>query len=370
MHKTMIFPVCLGILLVGIVMLPSVFAESAYTMSTYVHPEEKYSIQYPSTWSVEDTIFGWVSFGDVDSVNTLRMTSDQTMYVEVWNLGSIPFIDTQSEQERFDGNLAGERAECATSWVGYGYECRDTEPTGEHGFITLSSGEVVHSMSYTAVREYPEEHTVGITTTSFEFLCCTNHSYIVEFHIDTTNPANIPNETIFQIKQDMLESFTFLPVAASEPDPKSTQQASGGCGTGTVLVDGVCQLAPQESNDGCGAGTKMVNGVCQLAKTGSPFNILSGSTIEPLYIVIGAVAVGGGIVGVVFAVRRGSGGTSTPKPARQDLEDYEDQYLQRQGQRPTRKPAETRPTSSSCNSCGRPLKPTAKFCGGCGTPCS
>ena len=58
------------------------------------------------------------------------------------------------------------------------------------------------------------------------------------------------------------------------------------------------------------------------------------------------------------------------KPARQDLDDYEEQYLARQGQRPRPKPAETRPTSSSCNSCGRPLKPTAKFCGGCGTKCS
>ena len=32
------------------------------------------------------------------------------------------------------------------------------------------------------------------------------------------------------------------------------------------------------------------------------------------------------------------------------------------------KPAETRQTSSSCNSCGKSLKPTAKFCGKCGTP--
>ena len=32
------------------------------------------------------------------------------------------------------------------------------------------------------------------------------------------------------------------------------------------------------------------------------------------------------------------------------------------------KPAETRQTSSSCNSCGKSLKPTAKFCGSCGTP--
>ena len=137
--------------------------------------------------------------------------------------------------------------------------------------------------------------------------------------------------------------------------------AGDGCGTGTVLVDGVCQLAPVESNDGCGAGTVMVNGVCQLDKS-------SGSSISPLYIAGGAAAIGAAIIGIIFAVRRGSGGTSTPKPARQDLDDYESQYLARQGQRPTRKPAETRQTSSSCNSCGKSLKPTAKFCGSCGSP--
>jgi len=137
--------------------------------------------------------------------------------------------------------------------------------------------------------------------------------------------------------------------------------AADGCGEGTVLVDGVCQLAPQESSDGCGEGTVMVNGVCQLDKS-------SGGSIPPLYIAGGAAAIGAAIIGIVFAVRRGSGGTSTPKPARQDLDDYESKYLARQGQRPSPKPAETRPTSSSCNSCGKPLKPAAKFCGGCGTP--
>jgi hypothetical protein len=136
--------------------------------------------------------------------------------------------------------------------------------------------------------------------------------------------------------------------------------AGDGCGTGTVLVDGVCQLAPVESSDGCGAGTKMVNGVCQLDKS-------SGGSIPPLYIAGGAAAIGAAIIGIVFAVKRGSGGTSTPKPARQDLDDYESKYLARQGQRPTRKPAETRQTSSSCNSCGKPLKLMAKFCGGCGS---
>ena len=139
--------------------------------------------------------------------------------------------------------------------------------------------------------------------------------------------------------------------------------AADGCGTGTVLVDGVCQLAPVESSEGCGAGTVMVNGVCQLAES-------SGTSIQPMYIVGGAAAIGAAVIGIIFAVRRGSSGTKAPKPARQDLEDYEEQYLRRQGQRPTRKPAEARQTPSSCSSCGRPLKPTAKFCGGCGTKCS
>ena len=137
--------------------------------------------------------------------------------------------------------------------------------------------------------------------------------------------------------------------------------AADGCGEGTILVDGVCQLAPQESSDGCGAGTVMVNGVCQLDKS-------SGTSIPPLYIAGGAAAIGAAIIGIVFAVRRGSSGASTPKPARQNLDDYESKYLARQGQRPSPKPAEKKETSSSCSNCGKPLKPTAKFCGKCGTP--
>jgi len=135
--------------------------------------------------------------------------------------------------------------------------------------------------------------------------------------------------------------------------------AAGGCGEGTVLVDGVCQLAPVESS-GCGEGTVLKGDTCVLAES-------SGTSIPPLYIAGGAAAIGAAIIGIVFAVKRGSGGTSTPKPARQDLDDYEEQYLRRQGQRPRPKPAETRQTSSSCSSCGRPLKPTAKFCGKCGS---
>ena len=96
----------------------------------------------------------------------------------------------------------------------------------------------------------------------------------------------------------------------------------------------------------------MVNGVCQLAKTSG-----TSMSIEPLYLIIGVVAIGG-IIGAIAVARRGS---KTSKPAKKDLEEYESRYV-------ARKPAEKKETSSSCNSCGTSLKPTAKFCGKCGTP--
>ena len=128
--------------------------------------------------------------------------------------------------------------------------------------------------------------------------------------------------------------------------------AADGCGQGTVLVDGVCELAPVESSEGCGEGTVMVNGVCELAES-------SGTSIPPLYIAGGAAAIGAVIIGIVFAVRRGSSGTTT-KPAREELEEYESKYV-------ARKPAEKKETTSSCDNCGAKLKLTAKFCGRCGT---
>ena len=134
--------------------------------------------------------------------------------------------------------------------------------------------------------------------------------------------------------------------------------AGDGCGTGTVLEDGVCQLAPVESS-GCGAGTVMVDGVCQLDKS-------SGSSIPPLYIAGGAAAIGAAVIGIIFAVKRGSCGTTT-KPAKEDLDDYESKYIARQDVEPRPKPAETKPTSSSCSNCGAKLKSTAKFCGKCGS---
>ena len=98
--------------------------------------------------------------------------------------------------------------------------------------------------------------------------------------------------------------------------------AAGGCGEGTVLVDGVCQLAPVESS-GCGEGTVLVNGVCQLSGS-------SGTSIPPLYIAGGAAAIGAAIIGIVFAVKRGSG---TPNLLGKSLKNMRAGTLQENQQR-------------------------------------
>ena len=121
--------------------------------------------------------------------------------------------------------------------------------------------------------------------------------------------------------------------------------AGDGCGPGTVLIDGVCELAHvQESSEGCGPGTVMVDGVCELDKTAKSTSM----SIEPLYVIIAVVAIGG-IIGAIFAVRKGS---KTPKPTQQESVTKE----------------RIKTSSEFCQSCGTTLKPGAKFCGKCGTP--
>ena len=84
-----------------------------------------------------------------------------------------------------------------------------------------------------------------------------------------------------------------------------------------------------------------------------------------MLILLFVVILVGGFVGVILAVRKGR------KPAQEseELKDYEDKYLAKQGIESTRrKPAETRESESNfCDNCGKSLRPTAKFCGSCGT---
>ena len=124
-----------------------------------------------------------------------------------------------------------------------------------------------------------------------------------------------------------------------------------GCGPGTVLIDGVCELAPvQESSEGCGPGTVMVDGVCELDETAKSTSM----SIEPLYVIIAVVAIGG-IIGAIFAVRKGS---KTPKPAQQESVTKER----------IKTSTDTKESSEFCQSCGASLKLAARFCGQCGTP--
>ncbi len=123
--------------------------------------------------------------------------------------------------------------------------------------------------------------------------------------------------------------------------------AADGCGPGTVLIDGVCELAPaEESSEGCGPGTVMVDGVCELDEKSK----VTSMSIEPLYIIIAVVAVGG-VIGAVLVAKKGS---KTPKPAHQELK--------------RTKISAHKESSESCQRCGTSLKPDARFCGKCGTP--
>ena len=150
------------------------------------------------------------------------------------------------------------------------------------------------------------------------------------------------------------------PIAQQVAEPEVKSQTSVECDQGMVVVDGICRFAPEESSEGCGEGTVMVNGVCQVAKTsGTPMSI------EPLYIIIGVVAIGG-IIGAIAVAKRGS---KTPKPVKEELEEYEEKYLAKPKRKPKptkQKHVEKEETSSSCSNCGNTLNPKAKFCGSCG----
>ena len=102
-------------------------------------------------------------------------------------------------------------------------------------------------------------------------------------------------------------------------------------------------MVPVVFADGCGSGTVMVDGVCELDETAKSTSM----SIEPLYVIIAVVAIGG-IIGAIFAVRKGS---KTTKPIEQESV--------------TKKRIKTPP--EFCQSCGSLLKPGARFCGKCGT---
>ena len=95
-------------------------------------------------------------------------------------------------------------------------------------------------------------------------------------------------------------------------------------------------------------------------------NVFHNFMVQVLFPILIVMIVG--FAGVIIAVMK----IRKPKPAQEseELKDYEDKYLAKQGIESTsRKPAETRESESNfCDNCGKSLRPTAKFCSGCGTP--
>ena len=70
----------------------------------------------------------------------------------------------------------------------------------------------------------------------------------------------------------------------------------------------------------------------------------TGNSIDPLYIIIAVVGIGG-VIGAIAVAKRGS---KTPKPDKQ---------------KPKEEPKK-KETSAFCENCGNTLNPKAKFCGG------
>ena len=157
--------------------------------------------------------------------------------------------------------------------------------------------------------------------TNGEYTLFFHHSYMrqpgpLTFTVDTSRVT----QQVAELDEPLVDPGGFLPELVGLPDPTVER-----CGEGTVLVNGVCQLAPTQS------------------KT-------SFMSIEPLYIIIGVVAIGG-IIGAIAVAKRGS---KTPKPTKEK-------------QKPVKqKPVEKKETSAFCENCGNTLNPKAKFCGKCG----
>ena len=157
---------------------------------------------------------------------------------------------------------------------------------------------------------------------------------------------------------DCQEKRISVNVEPTQAVPTSTstvpaQQTGGGCGTGTVLVNGVCQLVKTSATE-------------DFDTDGSrAFGAIAGIFLFFILAVIAIIVI---IIIIAVLIKRRKKLKLDP-PTKQDLDDYESQYLSRQKIEPKRKPAEKKETSMFCDSCGAAFKKsTAKFCGGCGTP--
>ena len=240
--------------MIGII-IPSAHSESEYTWSTYVHPEGNFSIDYPSTWIVEDYMMDEF-LGDFGGMVYFYDEDDWNIEVEVWNAGSIPYIDTQSVKERYDGIVASEFMECTLSTFEIdGYVCRNFMPVDKpdsYGFQTLNSGERVYFMEYYTTRQYDPNVTLGTEVRMFtivvDFMCCTNHVYSVFITATEDALSNYKKDELWSVWKYMLESFTF-PTSSNSAGNKLAESI---CGEGTIYKDGQCILDQKKTTYGQG----------------------------------------------------------------------------------------------------------------------
>ena len=141
---------------------------------------------------------------------------------------------------------------------------------------------------------------------------------IVTENADTISLGSVSTES------DILDELLSAEKTVSEES-----KISGGCGEGTVLVNGVCQLA--EPVDASRPDTF----------TGMMFVLIVVGILVPIIII------------PLIRYRKSVNMTqSTSKKIER---------------KPSQKPAKKKETSAFCENCGNTLNPKAKFCGSCGT---
>jgi ribosomal protein L37E len=122
---------------------------------------------------------------------------------------------------------------------------------------------------------------------------------------------------------------------SAEKTVSEESKISGGCGEGTVLVNGVCQLA--EPVDASRPDTFM----------GMMFVLIVVGILAPI---------------IIIPLIRYRKSVNMTQSTSKKIEQYPEK------QKPKQKPAKKKETSAFCENCGNTLNPKAKFCGSCGTP--
>ncbi len=157
---------------------------------------------------------------------------------------------------------------------------------------------------------------------------------------------DIDNDVV-DFTKAILNKIGVAPVAAEAAPTPPTPELSTGCGEGTVLVDGVCQLEFLDIDP-------LQDAVLEWTAIGVIMFVVLG-----IHIII--------IIVVVILIRRRK---KTPKLPSADYGDVKKmpRKIKDYSIKP-KKEDKKEEASMFCDNCGAAFKkPTAKFCGGCGTP--